>query len=257
MTHALFPHGAEERIRGVFSERVVASVGFGSTKQKTEKNILFFVEEQVDGRIGIQPLSATYVPTGELKFISKNELLERLLPEPEIYMNKVYPAIRQVMATLSNAERHLNEGNTFCAEYEFKNALRIDEDNIRGTFGLGMIYLERGELEKGDLVFRRLVNMKGTYLKRHKHLFNDFGIKLRKSKMYRQALKYYSRAYSLSKDDEHLLYNMGRTLYEKGRYKASLVFVQRALRLKADFELASHLLAILLKKLQQKPELTS
>jgi Tfp pilus assembly protein PilF len=187
-----------------------------------------------------------------LRFVTKDELLESYLPEPEIYMNKVYPAIRQVMSTLKNAERHLNDGNTFCAEYEFKNALRIDEENIRATFGLGMTYLERGELEKGDLVFRRLVDMRGTYLKRHKHLFNDFGIKLRKCQMYRQALKYYSRAYSLSKDDEHLLYNIARTLYEKGRYKAALVFVQRALRFKTDFELADQLLAILQKKLLKK-----
>jgi tetratricopeptide (TPR) repeat protein len=252
MAQDVFPRETEERIRGVFSSRVMTSVGFGGTKQKTEKTLLFFVEEQLDGRIGVQPLNDFYVPSGELRFVTKDELLESYLPEPEIYMNKVYPAIRQVMSTLKNAERHLNDGNTFCAEYEFKNALRIDEENIRATFGLGMTYLERGELEKGDLVFRRLVDMRGTYLKRHKHLFNDFGIKLRKCQMYRQALKYYSRAYSLSKDDEHLLYNIARTLYEKGRYKAALVFVQRALRFKTDFELADQLLAILQKKLLKK-----
>jgi len=250
MAGDLFPRETEERLRGVFSSVVKATVGFGGTKQKVEKRLLFFVEEQKDGRIGIQALNAAFVPSGELKYLTREELVSRFLPEPEIYMNKVYPAIRQVMATLSSAERHLNEGNTYCAEYEFKNALRIDEDNIRATFGLGMSYLERGELEKGDLVFRRLVNMKGAYLKRHKHLFNDFGIKLRKNKMYRQALKYYSRAYALSKDDEHLLYNIARTLYEKGSYKGALNFVRKALNLKQDFDLARQLMVILQKKMR-------
>lgn len=245
----------DEKIRGVFSITEKTTVGFGATKQRKEKKIYLFVEEQDDGQIGVQPLNDSFVPRGDLRFITKEDLVENYVPEPEIYMEKVYPAIRQVIRSVSSAERHLKQGNPYTAEYEFKNALRVDEENIRATFGLGLTYLERGDRDKGDLVFRRLVRLNGAFSPEHKHLFNDFGIKLRKNNMYTQAMKFYSRAYQLCKDDEHLLYNMARTLYEKGSYPAALTFITKALALKPDFELADHLYRILQKKMKEQEQI--
>ncbi len=252
MSNVFVPPERDDIIRGVFSAKVKTTLGFGVSKRSSVETILFFVEEQEDGRIGVQPLNKNYVPCGELKFISKEELLKNYQPEPDIYMEKVYPAIRQMTNTIVKAEAHLKRGNVYSAEYEFKNALRVDEANIRATFGLGLSYLERGETEKGDLVFRRIVKLKGAFEKTHKHLFNDFGIKLRKNGMYSQAMRYYSRAYRLSKTDEHLLYNMARTLYEKQNYKSALVFLNKALALRKDFSVANDLKIIIERKLSKK-----
>lgn len=249
MSDVFIPPSRDDIIRGVFSANIKASTGFGGSKRKTVKTILYFVEEQENGTIGVQPLNSNYVPCGELKFISKEELLQNYQPEPDIYMEKVYPAIRQMSKCINNAEEHLRLGNTYSAEYEFKNALRVDEENIRATFGLGLSYLERGETEKGDLVFRRIVKLKGAFEKKHKHLFNDFGIKLRKNGMYSQAMRYYARAYKLSKMDEHLMYNMARTLYEKQNYKSALIFLKKALALRSDFTVASDLKTIIERKM--------
>ena len=74
-----------------------------------------------------------------------------------------------------------------------------------------------------------------AFLPEHKHLFNEFGIKMRKLGMYDEAMRYYMRAYRLCKTDEHLLYNMARTLYEKGRIKSSRALLGKAMRLNPQF----------------------
>ncbi len=241
-----------DKIRGVFSK---AQADITTTEDEFPSlclDVYYYVEEQDDGTIGVQPLNNNFVPVGELVFISREELIASYVPEPEVYMSKVYPAIRQVAVCVEQAEGYLRKGNIYSAEYEFRNALRVDEQNIRATFGLGMVFLERGQIEKGDLVFRRLLQLKGTFEKRHKHLFNEFGIRLRKNKMYSQAIRYYSRAYALSKTDDHLLYNMARTLYETGKLKSAETFLRKALNLHADFTHARELLRIIERKFASK-----
>ncbi len=240
------------RIRGVFSTQVAAVIGHGTTRRRTTKEVLVFIEEQPDGQLVLQPLNTNFVPSGETRRISKDQLLEDYVPEPAVYMDKVYPAIRNLTKTVARAERHYRRGETYSAEFEFKNALRIDEENIRATFGLGLTYLERGETDKGDLVFRRLVRLKATFEKRHKHLFNEFGIQLRKNKMYIQALKYYARAFKLARDDDHLLYNMARTFFEKGSHRTSAVFLRKALEINPELHEAKDLLELVKKKARRK-----
>lgn len=249
---SLISPGPEERVKGVFSTTLTATVGFGHTKRKKEQQVLFFAEEQEDGRIRMQPLNSNYVPSGDVQYVSKDKLLEHFVPEPQVYMAKVVPAIHELTRTVAKADKHYKHGQLFSAEYEYKNALRVDEENIRATFGLGLTYLDRGEKERGDLVFRRLVRLNGAFETKHKHLFNDFGIKLRKNGMYAQAVKYYARAFKFAKDDEHLLYNIARTYYEKGNLKIALLFAEKALALRPQFEMAQQLKQVIQKKKQRK-----
>lgn len=248
---SLISPGPEDKVKGVFSTTVMATIGFGHTKRKKEQQVMVFADEQEDGTISLQTINSQYVPTGEVKYISKEELLKGYVPEPQIYMAKVYPAIREITRTVAKADKHYKHGQLFSAEYEYKNALRIDEENIRATFGLGLTYLDRGEKDRGDMVFRRLVKLDGAFEKRHKHLFNDFGIKLRKNGMFTQALKFYARAYKFGKDDEHLLYNMARTLFDKGSYETCLTFAKKALQIKPDFDLAQQLVQVAKRKLRK------
>ena len=171
-----------------------------------------YVEEQPDGTYSVRYLNDAHVPVGKPWTITRDELLKDFTPEPELYANQVFPAVRELNKTISRAERMREKGQNYTAEYEFKKALRIDETNIRATFGFGLTYLDRGEAEKADLVFRRLVTLEAAFDREHKHLFNEFGIKLRKSGLADQALKYYARAVEFSEDDENLHYNRARVL---------------------------------------------
>ena len=65
------------------------------------------------------------------------------------------------------------------------------------------------------MFFARLVSMDAPFAPEHKHMFNDFGINLRKSKMIPQAIEYYSKAIALSPEDEHLRYNLARGLLRR------------------------------------------
>lgn len=242
---------SDKAIKGVFSTTSSMSVGFGHTKKKVTRNVMVYAEEQETNIIHVQALNAHFMPTGTAKVISRDNLLKNYLPEPDVYISKVIPIMRKVEKGVAKGERHMRNKEPFSAEMEFKNALRIDEENIRATFGLGLSYLSRGDTKRGEIVFRRLVRLEAAFEPRHKHMFNEFGISLRKNKMYVQAIKYYVRASILSKSDENLFFNMARTYYEQGKPGLALKFVNKALHGNSDFVEAKKLLKALEKQAER------
>lgn len=238
-------------IRGVFSTTSRMSVGFGHTKKKVIQNVLVYALEEEEDRISIQSLNAHFMPTGTTKVITRENLLKNYFPEPDVYISKVYPMLRKVETTVARGERHLRNKEPFSAEMEFKSALRIDEENIRATFGLGLSYLSRGDTKYGTIVFQRLVRLEAAFEPRHKHMFNEFGISLRKNKMYPQALKYYARAVLLCGDDENLRFNMARTFHEKGNDALALKFVDKALDMNPEMKEGRQLKLFLERKLRK------
>lgn len=202
-------------LEGVFSNQEVRSVGTGTTTRKTIQKSYWYVIEQENGEMELQPLNSNYVPSGPKKRLSKNEFLEKFSPEPEFYVSNVFPKIKEINKTIARADRHRQNKEYFSAEMEYGNALKVDEDNIRANFGLGITYLERGENNKAEDILGRLVKLEGAFESEHKHLFNDFGINLRKNGMYDQSIAYYSRALELTLHDENLYYNMARAYLEK------------------------------------------
>ena len=237
-----------ERIRGVFSTQSLASVGTGTTKRKTIQKTYWFASEIEGDQIEVQPLNVNYIPSGPKKVITKDEFLDKFLPEPEFYTYTVFPKMRELNTTLARADRHRSRGESFSAEFEYSNALKVDEENIRGNFGLGLTYLERGDEGRANDIFERLVKLDAAFETQHKHLFNDFGINLRKSKMYEQAVAYYSRGLELTDKDENLHYNIARAYFEKGEVAKAVTHLDRALQLNPDLEEARQFLAFLEKK---------
>lgn len=227
---------------GAFSVLKASKVGTGTTTQKHVQTMYVYAEEQPDGTFALQYINDNFVPTGKAWSVTREELLASHTPEPDLYMNKVFPAMRELTKTIAHAERLRDQGQTYSAEYEFKKALRIDETNIRATFGFGLTYLDRGEAEKADLVFRRLVTLEAAFESEHKHLFNEFGIKLRKSGLLEQALQFYGRAAEYTGDDEHLHYNRARVLADMSAYGRAREDLERALDLNPDFGEARSLL---------------
>lgn len=240
----------QERFKGVFSTSKAAYIGTGDTKRKVMQQVYFYVEEQADGTLMRQPLNPNYVPSGEVQEVDREELMDKFSPEPEILTQKMIPAMKALTKTLAKAERLRNQGQPFTAEHEFQNALKMDDRNARANFGLGLTLLDQGEVERADEVFQHLVTLDETFKPENKHLFNEFGIQMRKNGMYAQALKYYDRAYVLSHDDENLLYNMARTHYEKGEFEPGLKIVEKALGLRKDFPEAEQLRKVLEKELK-------
>jgi tetratricopeptide (TPR) repeat protein len=237
------------KIKGTFSTKLIQEIGTGTTKRKVIQSFLYYAEEKDNGEIGLRVLNENSIPSGEEQTISKEELLESFTPEVELYTSTVFPALQQLNKTLAKADRQRQMGNTFTAEMEYFNALNIDEDNIRANFGIGLCYLERNEAEKATDVFNRLIELNAAFDKEHKHLFNDFGISLRKNKMFDEAVKFYSRALGLSDSDENLYFNMARCMYEDGNKKKAAKYIKKCLKINPESTPALKLKKYIKKKL--------
>lgn len=229
----------QDKIYGVFSSQEIKKVGTGTTTRKTVSKIFWFVEENDDGSITVQSINANYVPTGVKKAITKEQLLEKYSPEPEFYASAVYPKMKELDTTLNNADESRKNGETFTAEFEYNHALKIDVGNVRANFGIGLTYLDRGDTEKAKNIFDRLINLEGAYSEEHKHLFNEFGINLRKSKMFPQAVEYYNRALNLNKSDENLFINLARVYLELKKVDECFEALSAALQLSPKHEIAT------------------
>lgn len=230
------PKTSIDHVRGVFSTQDVKKVGTGTTTRKTVQKSFWYVEQQADGKIECQPINANYVPSGAKRIITMEELISKFAPEPEFYVNSVFPKMQEQQRTIDAADGHREKGETFAAEYEYGVALKVDEENVRANFGIGLTYLQRGEKDKAENIFERLVKLEAAFDNEHKHLFNDFGINLRKSKMVQQAVLYYQRALELSQLDENLHINMARALLEAQDMSGCVTHLLKALELAPDNE---------------------
>lgn len=226
----------QEKIKGVFSTQSVVKVGTGTTQRKTIQKTFWFCEEEDDGTIQVQPLNVNYIPSGSKRDVPRDDFLSKFNPEPEFYVSTVFPKMQELNETIVRGEKHRSRGAAYSAEFEFKQATNIDEDNVRANFGLGLTYLDRGEQTKANDIFKRLVNLEAAFEEEHKHLFNDFGINLRKNNMYDQALEYYLRAEGLVEDDENLFHNIARVYFEKGDLDNCVSYLKKSLVLNPRLE---------------------
>lgn len=90
-----------------------------------------------------------------------------------------------------------------------------------------------------------MVTLDAAFTEEHKHLFNEFGINLRKSQLLDQAVEYYSRALEITKDDENLYYNIARAYFERGEKDLCRENLQKALELNPTMEVANQFLEYL------------
>jgi len=240
-------HGAAGKIKGIFSTQTVQKVGTGTTTRKTVKKT-FWMANELENCIEIQPLNVNYVPSGPKRQVPKEDFLEKFSPEPEFYVSTVFPKMKELEEAVDKADKHREKGETFSAEMEYSHAINLDEENVRANFGLGLTYLDRGDDTRANDIFERLVKLDAAFEPEHKHLFNEFGINLRKNKMYEQSVDYYERAIELSANDENLHYNIARAYYEREQFGEAAVHLKMAVDMNADFAEAAQFLKFLEEK---------
>jgi len=242
-----------DRISGVFSSQTVAKVGTGTTVRKMIQKAYWFAEEGAQEENGssivfVQPLNNNNIPSGPKDEVPLVDFLERYSPELEYYQQEVFPKMKEMDETVKRAEEQRDQGALYSAQFEFQAALDFDEGNVRANFGLGLTYMERGEPEKAGDIFERVVKLDAAFTPEHKHLFNEFGINLRKSKLNDQAVEYYTRALEITTDDENLYYNIARAYYERGDKEDCMENLKKALEIKPDFEEVQKFIAYLEKE---------
>ncbi len=232
-----------EILRGVFSLQEVRKVGTGTTTRKTISKTYWFVETNAEtGELTVQSLNSKYIPTGNKKPITREEVLEKFAPEMEFYVSTVYPKIKELNSSVDAGDAHREKNELFSAEFEYESALELDIQNVRANFGIGLTYLEQGKKDKANNIFERLVDLEAAFKDEHKHLFNEFGMSLRKNKMYQKALDFYSRAISLGKADENLHINMARVYLESKKYPDMLLSLGKASAINPKSEIVNKII---------------
>ncbi len=203
------------------SKRQEIKIGTGTTTRKEESTVYYYARQVEDDLLTLQSLNDHWLPVGEAQQITLAELVTQYQPEVEIFVKKIRPAMNELRKTIARGDRHRKNGQPYSAELEYNRALAMDEDNVRALFGLGLTYLQYGQTDKAQIVFEHLVRLDGFVDPAHKHLFNEFGIALRKRGLFDEAEQYYTRALELCPDDENLYFNLGRALFEAGKLEAA------------------------------------
>lgn len=210
-------------LRCAFSTHKQIKIGSGVTAKRQLSKMIWYVNQTGPDEFEVQRVNHNSVPSGKISTISREELLENYHPEIKHYDSRVRPAMRELNLNVEKADRHRMRNEPYSAEMEYNNCLRVDETNIRSLFGLGLVYFQLGVREKASGVFWELSKHKAAFTARHKHLFNEFGIALRKNGMYKEAVEYYSRAIGFCEgDDENLYFNLARAMYEAGDYRSTV-----------------------------------
>ena len=223
------------KIQGAFSTQRVDDVATGAADRKAVRKMYWLAEENDDGSVAVRQLGETMAPIGPERSVPREDFLAKYAPEPELYAGRVLPARKKVHEGIVRAEHKRAEGASYSAEFEFQGVLELDEENARATFGLGLTYLDRGDVEKARDVFERIVDLEAAFRPEHKHLFNEFGIGLRKSGLLDQAVDYYRKALDMAADpDENLHYNLARAHFEKGEADMARAHLELALDLNPE-----------------------
>ena len=214
---------------GYYLESIASKVGTGDTA-KNAKMENYWLLLSHDGEVArMELLDLNDERSGFVDVVPLEEFAARFRHLPEFVPRKVSISQRQADRLAARAERHLAENEFLSAEFEFSKAVKLDEDNVRANFGLGKTYLALGDTEKATQVFKKLGAIEAVLEPENKHIFNEFGIQLRKMGLYAEAARHYTRAINLSPADENLWFNLGRALYEGGQKEKGIAAIKRSL----------------------------
>ena len=222
--------------RKYWLEIIHSKVGTGDTAKKATMENYWEAVSLPTGTFKMILLDDNYQQTGYSEEVPASDLGARFTALPEDFEPPSKDLTKQQSDRITaRAERHLAKQEYHSAEFEFNNALKLNESNVRANFGLGKTYLAMGETEKAKETFQKLAAIDAVLNVDNRHIFNEFGIQLRKMGMFDEALGHYERALSLSPEDENLWFNKGRCYFEAGKTKEALNALKKALEINKNF----------------------
>jgi tetratricopeptide (TPR) repeat protein len=245
-----------DKVSGVFSTQEIKKVGTGTTQRRTKAKQYWLVNELDGEQAEIQPINENLVPIGKKRIIRLEDLLERFEPEPEFYV-KTGQASVEAWQALKDSQAAGGEDGQVAVEIDLGgfNLTGSPEDvekSARSSFGLGLTYLKRGNREKAEDIFRRLAEVKADFVPEHKHMFNDFGVSLRKQSLLDLAILHYLRALDLAGNDENLHHNIARAYYEKQDIPAAIKALEMSLAINPELAESRKFLRFIQRNRQKK-----
>ncbi|RPH86542.1 MAG: tetratricopeptide repeat protein, partial [Desulfobacteraceae bacterium] len=214
----------------IYLKQETIRLGFGSTSRDTVIENYFQVDLAAQENIvSIRLLNISDQPFGEPTLITREELEQNYTPCPDYFQNKKDPKAQLAEKHVELGEEHFDNRQFFSAEREFNNALALNEKDLKANLGKGKSLYARGEKKKAKEIFDQLSRMEDLYEKENKHVFNEFGIELRRRNLHDEAIANYAKAMALDPGDPVLYYNLGRAYYEKKDLEKSMEQLTKAL----------------------------
>lgn len=122
------------------------------------------------------------------------------------------------------------------------------ERALRADFATALAQLRRGDRDRAVRALERLAEAPGEFVPAHRHMFTDFGINLRKSKLPRIAIRHHLRALDLSPDDSHVHFNIARAYYDMGDMERAERHLRASLDLSPDLDPSRRFLDFVLER---------
>ncbi|BBD06837.1 tetratricopeptide repeat protein [Desulfovibrio ferrophilus] len=233
-----------EPIHGVFSTMETRKIGTGTTLRKTKVKQHWLVHELDDGLVEVQPINENLIATGKKRTISTDTLLDRFAPEPDFYITSEVPEPATGNGSVLDLDEPsapepkappVSSGGPQIEGFELSGTPEDVEKSARASFGLALTYLKRGNMTKAVDIFSQLAEAEAPFAPEHKHMFNEFGISLRKERLLDTALKHYLRALDLAPEgDENLHHNIARAYFEKKDIGNAVKFLEQSLKINPD-----------------------
>ena len=134
-----------------------------------------------------------------------------------------------------------------------EGVVALAEETAKDDFNSGLSALELGDRQRAMFAFERPLEMEVPWRPRHKHMFSQFGIALRKRKIYGLALRHHAKAMELSPVDEHIWFNLARVHYSLGNTEKTLEYLHRIIKANPQFKEGRLFLNYLEKRKEKDP----
>ncbi|MBG0789401.1 MAG: tetratricopeptide repeat protein [Desulfovibrionaceae bacterium] len=225
-------------VRCAFSTRKPVKMGQGANRRTHSSRNYWFVEQLGRDRFESRTLNDRNTPAGDARYLSLRELISGYTPEPAYYEEHVLPAMieRESAPGKGGGRRSFDDD---------ERARPIEEKNVRALFGMALVFLERGEADRAGELLSELAGIKAEFEGKDQHLFNEFGIALRKNHQFPEAVAFFRRALDFVEDDDHLYYNLARAHYENDDWAASLDSLVLSHRLNPGLAVARDLFEVM------------
>lgn len=138
-------------------------------------------------------------------------------------------------------------------DLEASRRAKLLESRLRETFRQTLLRLKRPrERQAAVKALEQLARTEEGVVPEHKHMFRDFGVRLRQNFQPRLALLFNRRVVELAPDDDHARFNLARILCALGQYDEAASQMRAAMDMVEGAPLYSRMLEHILQEQAQR-----
>ena len=211
---------------GVYSVAAAQAAG--------QRKTLYFVWEAETGSFVVQRLNNAFQPVADPERMTADIFSQRFTAEPAILAMPVRSLDMSKVVGRFVPPPQAEQGGVFgeVSSAEQQRRARLVETGMRETFRKAVARLKRPkERQTAFTALEQLASVREGIQPQHKHMFRDFGARLRQLSYPSAALAFSRRVLDLAPDDDHAHFNMARILHAMGEDEAAIKHLQRAMLL--------------------------